>query len=297
MALTLAIFAAVQVVMPLWIRPHLLPADQTTAAIASTHPTVSHLTGALVVTVSSLPGQPGAWILSSGPVDAAGRLVSTLPAACTQTAGSGPPASGLTAGSPSDVLPCKDLLIFERTVASPHRLELIAPLGGTLVRALADDRHPKVTSGAGGGLASAVHRSQGSSVALLERLVLANFASPRGLTRGELEELTGLSRTVAAGVVASLVAQGELAETRQPLAQLYLTDPAAAGEPAYQLKGFQKITLTPGQSRRITFQVTTQDMSYYQTATSNWAAAPGIYRVSIGSNERDLPVSAPFYSH
>ena len=80
------------------------------------------------------------------------------------------------------------------------------------------------------------------------------------------------------------------------VAQLYLTDPAAAGEPPYQLKGFQKITLAPGHSRRITFQVTTQDMSYYQTATSGWVAAPGVYRVSIGSNERDLPVSAPFYS-
>ena len=63
---------------------------------------------------------------------------------------------------------------------------------------------------------SVPHRGQGSSVALLERLVLASFASPRGLTRGELEELTGLSRTVVAGVVASLVARGELTETRQP---------------------------------------------------------------------------------
>ncbi len=63
---------------------------------------------------------------------------------------------------------------------------------------------------------SAAHRSQGSSVALLERLVLASFASLRGLTRGELEELTGLSRTVVAGVVASLVTRGELTETRQP---------------------------------------------------------------------------------
>jgi predicted NBD/HSP70 family sugar kinase len=63
---------------------------------------------------------------------------------------------------------------------------------------------------------SAVHRSQGSSVALLERLVLASFASPSGLTRRELEEQTGLSRTVVAGVVGSLVARGELAETRQP---------------------------------------------------------------------------------
>jgi hypothetical protein len=61
-----------------------------------------------------------------------------------------------------------------------------------------------------------VRRSQGSSVALLERLVLASFASPAGLTRRELEELTGLSRTVVAGVVASLMARGELAEERQP---------------------------------------------------------------------------------
>ena len=79
------------------------------------------------------------------------------------------------------------------------------------------------------------------------------------------------------------------------VAQLYLTDPAAAGEPPYQLKGFQKITLAPGHSRRITFQVSTQDMSYYQTAASGWVAAPGVYRVSIGGNERDLAVSAPFY--
>jgi predicted NBD/HSP70 family sugar kinase len=63
---------------------------------------------------------------------------------------------------------------------------------------------------------SAVHRSQDSSVALLERMVLASFASPSGLTRRDLEELTGLSRTVVAGVVASLVTRGELAETRQP---------------------------------------------------------------------------------
>jgi predicted NBD/HSP70 family sugar kinase len=62
----------------------------------------------------------------------------------------------------------------------------------------------------------AVHRGQGSSVALLERLVLASFASPSRLTRRELEELTGLSRTVVAGVVASLVTRGELAEIRQP---------------------------------------------------------------------------------
>jgi beta-glucosidase len=78
------------------------------------------------------------------------------------------------------------------------------------------------------------------------------------------------------------------------VAQLYLTDPAAAGEPPYQLKGFQKVTLAPGQSQRITLQLTSQDLSYYQTATSSWTVAPGLYRVGIGSNERDVAVSGSF---
>jgi hypothetical protein len=47
-------------------------------------------------------------------------------------------------------------------------------------------------------------------------MILATFASSASLTRLELEECTGLSRTVVAGVVASLVARGELAELRQP---------------------------------------------------------------------------------
>ena len=52
-------------------------------------------------------------------------------------------------------------------------------------------------------------------MALLERLVLASFASPVMPARSDLEELTGLSRTVIAGVVASLVERGELIEMRQ----------------------------------------------------------------------------------
>jgi beta-glucosidase len=85
--------------------------------------------------------------------------------------------------------------------------------------------------------------------------------------------------------------------TGSEVAQLYLTDPAAAGEPPYQLKGFQKVTLAPGHSQRLHFQLTSQDLSYYQTATSSWQVAPGPYRVSIGSNERDLALSAPFFAH
>lgn len=87
MAVTLAIFAAVQVAMPLWIRPNLIPPDHTTATFASVQ-AVS--IGTLAATV--VPGQPGAWILSSGAVNAAGQPV-TVPASCFPSPSASPQAA------------------------------------------------------------------------------------------------------------------------------------------------------------------------------------------------------------
>jgi ABC-type transport system involved in multi-copper enzyme maturation permease subunit len=90
MALTLAIFAAVQVAMPLGIRPHLFPPDHTTAALSSFTALQTQI-GITTVgfTVGYLPSQPGAWILSSGAVNAAGQPVSVIPAACRPGAADG----------------------------------------------------------------------------------------------------------------------------------------------------------------------------------------------------------------
>jgi len=86
MAVTLAVFAALQIATPLWIRPHFAPADHTVIVTAGGYE-AGGATGpggdTLTLVATSLPGQPGAWILSSGPVNAAGETVSTTPAACT----------------------------------------------------------------------------------------------------------------------------------------------------------------------------------------------------------------------
>jgi hypothetical protein len=76
MAVTLAVFAAAQLAMPLWVRPHLIPPDHTVATIESVDLDFGNLTATVV------PGRPGAWILSSGAINAAGQTVSTLPAPC-----------------------------------------------------------------------------------------------------------------------------------------------------------------------------------------------------------------------
>jgi hypothetical protein len=85
MAITLAIFAAVQLITPLWIRPHLFPTSRTVTTIAAAGATVSlRANPKLAVTASIVPGQPGAWILSSQAVNAAGQPVLALPAPCEQ---------------------------------------------------------------------------------------------------------------------------------------------------------------------------------------------------------------------
>ncbi len=85
MAITLAIFAAVQFITPLFLRPHLFPTNQTTATMAAVGANVSlSANPKLAVTASAVPGQPGAWIMSSQGVNAAGQPVRIIPAACEQ---------------------------------------------------------------------------------------------------------------------------------------------------------------------------------------------------------------------
>jgi hypothetical protein len=83
MAITLAIFAAAQIAMPLLVRPHLVPASRTTVGIESADLVYGSLTADVV------PGHPSAWILSSQALNPAGQPVSAIPAACNNANPSG----------------------------------------------------------------------------------------------------------------------------------------------------------------------------------------------------------------
>jgi hypothetical protein len=78
MALTLAAFAALQLAMPLLVRPHLMP--PLTSAFELSHANVDGIGisrdegGVLRISLkSAVPGQMGAWVLSSDLVDPSGR--------------------------------------------------------------------------------------------------------------------------------------------------------------------------------------------------------------------------------
>ena len=92
MAITLAIFAAAQLITPL-VRPNLFPTSQTVTTIAAAGANVSLTANPrLAFTATTVPGHPGAWIISSEGVNATGQPVSTIPAACEPAIshGSGP---------------------------------------------------------------------------------------------------------------------------------------------------------------------------------------------------------------
>jgi hypothetical protein len=83
MAITLAVFAAFQFITPLWIRPNLFPTNQTVATIAAANANVTTIKfGTKLAVSATVPGQPGAWILSAGVVNPSGQAVGTVPAFC-----------------------------------------------------------------------------------------------------------------------------------------------------------------------------------------------------------------------
>jgi hypothetical protein len=90
MAVTLAIFAAVQVAMPLVIRPYLFPPAHAAQSLAENFSGQQSVApgGRFAFALDYLDSEPGAWILSSMAVNAAGRPISVMPAACLHAAAS-----------------------------------------------------------------------------------------------------------------------------------------------------------------------------------------------------------------
>ncbi|MCW2945061.1 MAG: Beta-glucosidase [Actinoallomurus sp.] len=78
------------------------------------------------------------------------------------------------------------------------------------------------------------------------------------------------------------------------VAQLYVGDPARAGEPPKQLKGFQRVTLRPGRSQRVIFTVAASDLRTWDGNAHAWTANVGTYRIFVGDSSRDLPLAASY---
>lgn len=76
--------------------------------------------------------------------------------------------------------------------------------------------------------------------------------------------------------------------------QLYIGAPDDDGaqqrplHPRRELRGFEKLRLKPGESRRVEFRLEVRDLSRWDPEAQSWIADPGEYRVEVGSSSRDI---------
>lgn len=79
------------------------------------------------------------------------------------------------------------------------------------------------------------------------------------------------------------------------IVQLYIADPVAGiDRPAKELKGFEKINLKPGESKTVSFEIDSADLSYYSIEENGWKAEAGEFQALIGPSSEDIRATASF---
>ena len=77
--------------------------------------------------------------------------------------------------------------------------------------------------------------------------------------------------------------------------QLYIGDEQSSlPRPVKELKGFQKVSLNPGQTRTVTFEITPGMLQYYDDAKGAWVAEPGAFTAYVGAASDDIRGTVEF---
>lgn len=91
-------------------------------------------------------------------------------------------------------------------------------------------------------------------------------------------------RTSGSAVKVAFTVTNTGARTGISVPQVYLRFPAAAGEPAPQLKAFSRLGLLAHASRRVTLILPAHAFEYW--SSGKWRTAKGTYTVSVGTSSR-----------
>jgi beta-glucosidase len=89
-------------------------------------------------------------------------------------------------------------------------------------------------------------------------------------------------------LTASVTVTNDGSKAGKEVVQLYIRDLIGSiTRPVKELKGFQKIELQPGESRKVMFNITTTDLKFYNSDLKyDWE--PGDFIIMLGGNSRDV---------
>ena len=133
------------------------------------------------------------------------------------------------------------------------------------------------------------YRMRGRTYRYLEKEPLYPFGYGLSYTRFRYSELA-VSRSrlgVGDGVEVSVLVTNAGPRDGDEVVQLYVKDLASSCVvPHHELRGFERITLAHGESRRVTFQLTPKDLSLID-GTGKRILEPGTLRISVGGSQPD----------
>jgi len=71
--------------------------------------------------------------------------------------------------------------------------------------------------------------------------------------------------------------------------QLYISDKESSViRPVKELKDFAKVSLKPGETKTVSFQLSKRSFAYYNTAINDWHVETGEFDIMIGKSSRDI---------
>jgi beta-glucosidase len=104
-------------------------------------------------------------------------------------------------------------------------------------------------------------------------------------------KLNGANLKPGGSLTASVTVTNTGSVAGKEIVQLYTRDlEGSITCPVKELKGFQKISLKPGESKEVSFTITENDLKFYN-ADLKYIAEPGEFKIFIGPNSRDVKES------
>jgi beta-glucosidase len=98
----------------------------------------------------------------------------------------------------------------------------------------------------------------------------------------------------AGDLIVQLMTKNTGARTGSDVVQVYVEEPSDAQEPPSQLKGFEKVSLLPGESREITIRIPVEELAAWSESEQAWKLFAGNYKIKVGESSRKIALSATF---
>lgn len=131
------------------------------------------------------------------------------------------------------------------------------------------------------------------------RQIRPAFAFGHGLSYTTFEysdaKVSKKSMNAAGSVTVSVTVKNTGSCAGAEVVQLYISDDeSSASRPVKELKGFEKVFLSPGESKLVKFIVKAEDLSYFEQDEHKWVAEPGTFTAHLASASDDIRTSVSF---